>query len=88
MPHTIFLTMNNWIVAESAIAGVVLIVLFGIGHRLPIVVAGSSAAMVKGVLEDSRWQGAAQWFRKGAVVAICLIALYSITNPFLSAQGS
>ena len=32
-------------------AGTLLIILFGIGHCLPIVVAGSSAAAVKKVLE-------------------------------------
>jgi len=58
--------------------------LFAIGHCLPIVVAGSSAAMVKGVLENSRWQGAAQWFRKGAGVVIVGLALYFIVNPFFS----
>jgi len=49
------------------------------------VAAGSSAAMVKGVLENSRWQGATQWFRKGAGVVIIGLAVYFIVNPFLSA---
>jgi hypothetical protein len=40
--------------------------------------------MVKGVLENSRWQGAAQWFRKGAGVVIVGLALYFIVNPFFS----
>jgi hypothetical protein len=35
-------------------------------------------------MENSRWQGAGNWFRKGAAAAICIIALYFITNPFLS----
>ena len=71
-------------VQQKIASGVVLILLFAIGHCLPIVVAGSSAAMVKRVLENSRWQGAGTWFRKGAAVVICIIALYFITNPFLS----
>jgi cytochrome c-type biogenesis protein len=71
-------------VQQKVAAGVVLILLFAIGHCLPIVVAGSSAAMVKGVLENSRWQGAAQWFRKGAGVVIVGLALYFIVNPFFS----
>jgi cytochrome c-type biogenesis protein len=72
-------------VQQKILAGVTLILLFAIGHCLPIVVAGSSAAMVKGVLENSRWQGATQWFRKGAGVVIIGLALYFIINPFLSA---
>jgi len=71
-------------VQQQIASGVILILLFAIGHCLPIVVAGSSAAMVKKVLENSRWQGAGTWFRKGAAAVICIIALYFITNPFLS----
>ena len=72
-------------VQQKVASGVILILLFAIGHCLPIVVAGSSAAMVKGVLENSRWQGATQWFRKGAGVVIIGLAFYFIINPFLSA---
>jgi cytochrome c-type biogenesis protein len=72
-------------VQQKVAAGVVLILLFAIGHCLPIVVAGSSAAMVKGVLENSHWQGATQWFRKGAGVVIAGLAVYFIANPFFSA---
>jgi cytochrome c-type biogenesis protein len=64
--------------------GILFILLFAVGHCIPIVIAGSSAAFVKGVMENSRWQGAGKWFRKGAGVIICLIALYFIINPFLS----
>jgi len=39
---------------------------------------------VKGIMENSRLQGAGTWFRKGAAAVICIIALYFITNPFLS----
>jgi len=72
-------------VQQKVAAGVVLILLFAIGHCLPIVVAGGSAAMVKGVLENSHWQGATQWFRKGAGVVIAGLAVYFIANPFFSA---
>jgi len=71
-------------VQQKIASGVILILLFAIGHCLPIVVAGSSAAMVKGVLENSRWQGATQWFRKGAGVVIIGLAVYFIVNPFVS----
>jgi cytochrome c-type biogenesis protein len=72
-------------VQQKIASGVLLILLFAMGHCLPIVVAGSSAAMVKGVLENSHWQGAAQWFRRGAGVVIAALALYFIVNPFFSA---
>jgi cytochrome c-type biogenesis protein len=71
-------------VQQQIASGVILILLFAIGHCLPIVVAGSSAALVKGVLENSRWQGATQWFRKGAGVVIIGLAVYFMVNPFLS----
>ena len=71
-------------VQQKIASGVILILLFAIGHCLPIVVAGSSAAMVKGVIENSRWQGATQWFRKGAGVVIIGLAVYFIVNPFVS----
>jgi len=72
-------------VQQKIASGILLILLFAIGHCLPIVVAGSSTAFVKGIMENSRLQGAGNWFRKGAAVVICIIALYFITNPFLSA---
>ena len=72
-------------VQQKIASGVILILLFAIGHCLPIVVAGSSAAMVKGVIENSRWQGATQWFRKGAGVVIIGLAVFFIVNPFFSA---
>jgi cytochrome c-type biogenesis protein len=72
-------------IQQKIASGIILILLFAIGHCIPIVVAGSSTAFVKGIMENSRWQGAGNWFRKGAAVVICIIALYFITNPFLSA---
>jgi len=63
--------------------GVLFILLFALGHCLPIVVAGSSTAAVKRVLESSRWQGAGNWFRKGAGVLIGVLGLYFIVAPFL-----
>ena len=71
-------------VQQKIATGIVLILLFATGHCIPIVVAGSSTAFVKGLMENSRLQGAGNWFRKGAAIAICIIALYFITNPFLS----
>jgi len=71
-------------VQQKIASGVILILLFAIGHCLPIVIAGSSAAMVKKVLENSRWQGATQWFRKSAGVVIAGLAVYFMVSPLLS----
>ena len=71
-------------VQQKVATGVLFILLFAIGHCLPIVVAGSSTAAVKRLLENSTWQGAGAWFRKGAGVVISVLALYFIVSPFLA----
>jgi cytochrome c-type biogenesis protein len=70
-------------IQEKAAAGILLILLFATGHCLPIVLAGSSGAAVRGLLENSSWQNAGNWFRKGAGVVIFILAVYFITNPFV-----
>jgi cytochrome c-type biogenesis protein len=37
-------------------------------------------------MENSAWQGAGNWFRKGAGVVIVMLGAYFIINPFLSAS--
>jgi cytochrome c-type biogenesis protein len=69
-------------VQEKVITGILFILLFAIGHCLPIVAAGSSAAAVKRVMESSRWQGAGNFFRKGAGAVIGCLGIYFILNPF------
>ena len=71
-------------VQQKVATGMLYILLFAIGHCLPIVVAGSSTAAVKRLLENSTWQGAGAWFRKGAGVVISILALYFIVSPFLA----
>ena len=71
-------------VQEKVATGIILIVLFAVGHCLPIVVAGSSTAAVKKLLENSAWNGAGTWFRKGAGTLVCLLGLYFIISPFVS----
>jgi cytochrome c-type biogenesis protein len=72
-------------VQEQIAMGVLFILLFAIGHCLPIVVAGSSTAAVKKVMENSAWQGAGNWFRKGAGAMIGCLGLYFMINPFFTA---
>ena len=67
---------------QKIATGILFILLFAVGHCLPIVVAGSSAAAVRKLMESRSWQGVANWFRKGAGVIICLLGVYFIVNPF------
>ncbi|MFW6147798.1 MAG: cytochrome c biogenesis protein CcdA, partial [Thermodesulfobacteriota bacterium] len=71
-------------VQQKVATGVLFILLFAIGHCLPIVAAGSSTAAVKRLLENSAWQGAGNWFRKGAGVVIVMLGVYFIVSPFLA----
>ena len=88
--HLTFLLLLAWIGfahyqqggPEAAAQGILFILFFAVGHCLPIVVAGSSAAAVKKVVENSAWQGAGNWFRKGAGVVIVMLGAYFIVNPF------
>jgi cytochrome c-type biogenesis protein len=65
--------------------GIFYIVLFGIGHCIPIAAAGSSTALVQRVLENSNFQKGSIWFRKAAGIAIGLFGIYFIVNPFVGA---
>lgn len=69
-------------IQQKVAIGILFITLFAIGHCLPIVVAGSSTAAVTGLLENSRWQGAGNWFRRGAGTVIGILGIYFIVNPF------
>lgn len=71
-------------VQEKVATGVILIVLFAVGHCLPIVIAGSSTAAVKKLLGNSTWTGAGTWFRKGAGTLVGLLGIYFIIFPFVS----
>ncbi|NDY74593.1 cytochrome C biosynthesis protein [Desulfobacter hydrogenophilus] len=72
-------------VQEKIATAIILIVLFAVGHCLPIVIAGSSTAAVKKLLENSAWNGAGTWFRKGAGTLVCFLGVYFIISPFISA---
>ncbi len=71
-------------IQQKVLFGSVLMVLFAFGHCLPIVVAGSSTAMVRKITESGVWQGAGLWFRRGAGMVIALLGVYFIVNPFVS----
>ena len=71
-------------VQKNIATGILFILLFAIGHCLPIVIAGSFTVVVKRIMENSTWQGAEYWFRKGAGSIIILMGIYFIVKPLLS----
>lgn len=70
-------------IQKTLLTGVFFIILFGIGHCIPIAVAGSSTAMVKKLLQNSAWQQSGMIFRKAAGVTILILGCYFIAQPFL-----
>ena len=70
-------------VQEKIATGLLLLTLFAIGHCTPIVIAGSSAATVKKMLENSSFQQSGAWFRKGAGVLIGVLGIYFVARPWL-----
>ncbi len=75
-------------VQQKVITGSVMMILFAIGHCLPIVIAGSFAALARKITENSVWQGAGLWVRKGAGFVIGMLGLYFILNPFVASAWS
>ena len=72
-------------IQQKIATGILFIFLFGIGHCIPIAVAGSSAALVRRILENSRFQKGGLWFRRIAGVAIAGLGGYFIIQPFVGA---
>jgi cytochrome c-type biogenesis protein len=70
-------------VQQKIVAGSIMMILFAVGHCLPIAAAGSSTAMVRRLTESSAWQGAGMWFRRSAGLVIALLGIYFIANPFM-----
>ena len=71
-------------VQEKIATGILFIVLFGVGHCIPIAIAGSSAALVRRVLENGRFRQSGLWFRRMAGVAIAGLGIYFILQPFVN----
>lgn len=70
-------------VQEKIATGILLIVLFGLGHCIPIVIAGSSTALVRRLMANASWQRGGTAFRRLAGVMIGLMGLYFMARPFL-----
>jgi cytochrome c-type biogenesis protein len=72
-------------VQEKIATGVLLIILFGLGHCIPIVIAGSSTALVRRLMANASWQRGGTAFRRLAGILIGLMGIYFIARPFLPA---
>lgn len=72
-------------VQEKIMTGILLIILFGLGHCIPIVIAGSSAALVRRLMANASWQRGGTAFRRLAGVLIGIMGVYFIARPFLPA---
>jgi cytochrome c-type biogenesis protein len=71
-------------IQQKVMIGILFIALFALGHCLPIVIAGSSTAAVRTLMENRVWQGAGVWFRRGAGAMILCLGIYFIINPFIT----
>lgn len=70
-------------VQEQIVSGILLIVLFGLGHCIPIVIAGSSTAIVRRLMANASWQRGGTAFRRLAGILISIMGIYFIARPFL-----
>jgi cytochrome c-type biogenesis protein len=70
-------------IQQKIVTGIVFIILFGIGHCIPIAVAGSSTAKVRRLLESSSFHERGLWFRRCAGVGIGLLGIYFVLRPFI-----
>lgn len=73
-------------VQEQLATGLGLILAFALGHCLPIVVAGSSAALARRIMEQRVFSGGSPWVRRAAGVLVGGLGVYFIALPFLN-QG-
>jgi cytochrome c-type biogenesis protein len=71
-------------VQSKVITGLVFIILFGIGHCIPIAVAGSSTALVKKCLQNRNWSRGSALFRKLAGICIGILGLYFVAQPIMN----
>ena len=70
-------------IQQQIATGILYILLFAVGHCLPIVVAGSSTAAVRKFMENRAWQGIGNRFRRAAGIIIVLLGVYFILNPLI-----
>jgi cytochrome c-type biogenesis protein len=72
-------------IQQKIMTGIIYIVLFGVGHCIPIAVAGSSTVLVRRLLERDSFQQGGLWFRRCAGGAIACLGFYFMIRPFMGA---
>jgi cytochrome c-type biogenesis protein len=68
---------------KSLPMGIMLVGLFGLGHCLPIALAGSSTALVQRLLGNRQHQTSSAWFHRGAGLLVLALGLCFALSPFL-----
>jgi cytochrome c-type biogenesis protein len=71
-------------IQQKVATGLLFIILFGLGHCIPIAIAGSSTALVKRILDNSAWQQGSHLFRRLAGICIGGLGLYFIGQPLIN----
>ncbi len=69
-------------VQDTMLKGMTLIVFFALGHCLPILIAGCSAAFAQKLLAGKSMQNATVWVRRLAGGIVALIGIYFVFYPF------
>lgn len=69
-------------IQKQIATGMALVTLFAVGHCLPIVAAGSFAALTQRWLASKAMRGGGAWFRKAAGAMIALMGVYFMLRPF------
>ena len=75
-------------IQEKMFHGISLLLVFGLGHCLPIALAGSSTALAQRLVADKGMQHVSSWGRKVAGVVVACIGLYFVAAPFLLRYGT
>jgi cytochrome c-type biogenesis protein len=70
-------------IQNKILTGVLFIVLFGLGHCIPIAIAGSSTALVRKLLQNNAWNKGSIVIRKLAGVCIGALGLYFVSQPIM-----
>jgi len=69
---------------KQVATGIVLLLLFALGHCLPIAAAGSSTTLVQRLMISRSMQAASLWFRRASGGVIVSLGLYFMARPFIS----
>ncbi len=69
-------------VQGKLLTGSILIIIFAIGHCLPIALAGNSTSIIKRLLGNKSMDRSFTWIRQGAGIVIGALGCYFLSQPF------